>query len=234
MNAAIESAHAGEAGMGFAVVAGEIRGLAENTSANAKRIKEAIEEIVKTVNGANEASIQASTAFGKVRVNANDVVQSLQEISNGIQGIDSQMQVIRDKTEVTAQAANEINGYSNRLAESQKTVSEEVSSMNNRFAQAQNGIHEIKRGTTDIVNRINEVSENSKDSYKNMTDLENILEEFKTKGSVNEALAAEDQANSVDVEAEKLAEKVMSMAEQVLVPQDHEIIEFNLDDVEEI
>lgn len=236
MNAAIESAHAGEAGQGFAVVAAEIRGLAENTSVNAKRIKESINQIVGTVAGANIASAEASEAFGKVRVNVDAVVQSMQDISGSIVKIDESMKSIKAKTEETAQAANEINGYGNRLVEKQQDVTNEVTSMNNMFIQVQNGIHEIKRGTTDIVYRITEVSDNSKDSYKNMTDLENILEEFKTQGAVDDAIAQEDDQNAIqNIKAEELAAQAMSMAEEVFISADgKEEIEFNPEDVEEI
>ncbi|MCF0241212.1 MAG: methyl-accepting chemotaxis protein [Treponema sp.] len=181
MNAAIESAHAGEAGKGFSVVAGEIRNLAESTTANAKKIRESVNMIVDTVGNANIASVQASEAFGKVRINADQVIDSMQEISHGIIHVDDQMKSIREKTEETAVAADEISSFCEKLADKQRNVSEEVSSIDSLFSEAQRGIHEIKNGTSDIVSRVSEVNENSKDSYKNMTELETVLAEFKTK-----------------------------------------------------
>lgn len=48
INAGIEAARAGDAGSGFRVVAGEVRALADNTSASAREIAEYLEEIRST------------------------------------------------------------------------------------------------------------------------------------------------------------------------------------------
>lgn len=49
LNAAIEAARAGEAGRGFAVVADEVRSLAENSQATVDKIRQVIDEVVKSV-----------------------------------------------------------------------------------------------------------------------------------------------------------------------------------------
>ncbi len=67
MNAAIEAAHAGEAGAGFAVVAGEVRNLAENASRSAKEIVALIKEMNSRIERGAELSDRASGAFGKIR-----------------------------------------------------------------------------------------------------------------------------------------------------------------------
>ena len=241
MNAAIESAHAGEAGKGFAVVAEEIRTLAESTSENAATIAKVINGIIESVTNANESSSEASSAFSKVSLHADDVISSLGEITTGIERIDEKMQQIKVKSEEEFVAADKINAYCKALADQQHKVSTDVDAMNDKFFEATLAIKKIKQGTTDIVSRMKGVSSASKESYKNMTELENILEKFKTKEDVSKIVQEVADASAIETAVspelmeqqaqEFLAAGDFASLESVDNPDDE--IEFNLEEVEE-
>ena len=180
MNAAIESAHAGEAGKGFGVVAEEIRSLAEETSENADKISKVINAIVEAVESANDSSKSAFTAFEKVSSHTDEIITSLQEITDGIGKIDNQMQEIKQRSDESSSAANDMNRYCGELADKQKHVSVQVDKMNDVVFTALKSLHQIKGETADIVNKMNSVSSASDQSYKNLTELETVLEDFKT------------------------------------------------------
>ncbi len=246
MNAAIESAHAGEAGKGFAVVAEEIRSLAESTSENAATISNVINGIIESVNNANESSSEAATAFEKVRQHAVDVISSLNEITTGIEKIDSQMQDVKVKTEEEFTAADQISTHCKQLAEQQRSISQDVDAMNDQFFEATLAIKKIEKGTADIVGRMKGVSDASKESYKNMTELENILEQFKTKEDVEIAVENADKENAIETAVspelmEEEAEKFLAITnamgadsgELTEISNASNDVEFNLEEVEE-
>lgn len=241
MNAAIESAHAGEAGKGFAVVAEEIRSLAEETSENASRISTVINNVVSSVNNANTSSIEASKAFNIVSKHSHDVINSFSEIKTGIVKIDEQMQQIKEKSEETAYVADSINTYCSDLAQKQGLVSVEVKSVNEEFLKTMEAIKHIKKGTENIVTRMKQVSSASKESYKNMTDLENMLEQFKTKVEVNEAVERMDEENAINTVISEDIVGLEAFNEDLFTGSDvapiesssDDIIDFDLDNVEE-
>jgi methyl-accepting chemotaxis protein len=78
MNAAIEAAHAGEYGSGFAVVAQEIRALAENAHAKSRDVKALLKDISISVQQALDESREANQTLDGVFAQV-EVVRSLEK-----------------------------------------------------------------------------------------------------------------------------------------------------------
>jgi methyl-accepting chemotaxis protein len=80
MNAAIEAAHAGDAGKGFSVVSDEIRKLAESSSEQSKVIEEELKKAVATIETIVGASALADEAFSSVATQIRQANGLIQEI----------------------------------------------------------------------------------------------------------------------------------------------------------
>ena len=180
MNAAIEAAHAGDAGRGFAVVADEIRKLAEETSQNAQKIALVVKNIVDAVSEADSSSATAKASFEEVTLNTSQIIESLTEISDEISGIDSRMNEVNAKSEETFQAADKINSFCMELAEKQDMVINETTNMKKLIDKTRYSLTEIKSETSDIVKRVTQVDQITKDNTIKMNQLSTMLAEFKT------------------------------------------------------
>ena len=109
LNAAIEAARAGEAGRGFAVVADEVRKLAEKTMTATKDVGSAIQAIQesadKSVVGMDNALKEVQTATGF----ASQSGEALQQIVSHVEAAADQVRAIAAASEEQSSASEEIN-----------------------------------------------------------------------------------------------------------------------------
>lgn len=81
MNAAIEAAHAGEAGQGFSVVAGEVGKLSDQVSIQTKEITSLIKEMSRKITESISLSGKSGTAIEQIVDHINNLVELIQQIN---------------------------------------------------------------------------------------------------------------------------------------------------------
>ncbi|MEN3112313.1 methyl-accepting chemotaxis protein [Uliginosibacterium paludis] len=149
LNAAIEAARAGEQGRGFAVVADEVRKLAERTG-------HSTQEIASTIETMNEKAARAvssmNRAVSKVDVGvqrARDTSASIQLISDGCHDAGETVGEISNAIREQGTATNNIAAQIERIAQ----MSEESSAAAGETAEAARGLDELARRMRAEVSR---------------------------------------------------------------------------------
>ncbi|HEX4328232.1 MAG TPA: methyl-accepting chemotaxis protein [Burkholderiales bacterium] len=116
LNAAIEAARAGEQGRGFAVVADEVRKLAERTSAATTEIQNTIGAIQSSVGGASERidGLKKRAAAGVACIER--LMEPLNELGSGAARAVDNLRDLADATREQRVASEQIAGTTERVA----------------------------------------------------------------------------------------------------------------------
>jgi methyl-accepting chemotaxis protein len=143
LNAAIEAARAGEQGRGFAVVADEVRKLAERTSKATKEITQMIENIQTETKSAVEA-MQSGTKQVELGVESTTKAgSSLQEIISTSEHVGEMVMLIATAATEQASASEEINLNIDQIAK----ITQETATGANESAKA---VHELSNLATEL------------------------------------------------------------------------------------
>ena len=122
LNAAIEAARAGEQGRGFAVVADEVRRLAEQSETAAQQIAGLINGNVQSIQGAVTAM-----AEGAANVGAGNKV--MQEVGEAFQAIAGRVEMVTQESKAMSLAVANVAAMSDQAANAAKKMEKTVKDM---------------------------------------------------------------------------------------------------------
>ncbi len=158
LNAAIEAARAGEHGKGFAVVADEVRKLAERSSVATKEIGGLIKGIQKTV---SEAVVAMSESAGEVEAG----VTQANNAGHALESIVKAADAVYQQADQATKAAEKMNAAANELVTAVDSVSAVIEENTAATEEMSAGAHEV----TQSIENIASVSEENSASVEEVS-----------------------------------------------------------------
>jgi methyl-accepting chemotaxis protein len=145
LNAAIEAARAGEQGRGFAVVADEVRALAERTTRATKEISDMIKAIQKETKDAVDIMEQGVQQVEAGTVEAAKSGQALQDILAQVNDVAMQVNLIATAAEEQTATTNEISSNMQQITEVVQQTSQGAHESATAAAQLNGNAEELQR-----------------------------------------------------------------------------------------
>jgi len=150
LNAAIEAARAGEAGRGFAVVADEVRKLAEQSQQGAREVAELVERILQ---GTSEAVSSMGKSLRDVEEGvaiAHVAGEALEKIMSATKSSVDDIRLIIEATEQEAEKAEDVVAMIDRTASVMENADTQVQTVAASMEETAAAMENVASGATEV------------------------------------------------------------------------------------
>ena len=193
LNAAIEAARAGEHGKGFAVVADEVRKLAERSSAATKEIGGLIKGIQQTVTEAVRAMDEGAREVENGVVKANDAGEALSSILKAAEAVYQQADQAGTAAGRMSKLASDMTHAANSVSavvEQNTAATEQMAANSNEVTQAMENIasvseensatvEEVSASTEEMTTQVEDVNASAQTLAEMASALQLVVAQFK-------------------------------------------------------
>jgi len=162
LNAAIEAARAGEAGKGFAVVADEIRKLAEESKSASSNIARILNEIDEGASGANEAVKTTVTLYRELFEGTKLVTGEFEKISDYMVSVNSRVESLMGAAQEQSASAEEMASAMDNSSKLTTDIADQISQMSTAVEQQTLGAQQVSTAAEEL----NELSNNLDNEVK--------------------------------------------------------------------
>ena len=145
LNAAIEAEKAGEYGAGFAVVAREIRRLADQTAVATLEIEKMVREMQSSVSTGVIEVDKFSKEVERYVVEVGNISQQIAQMIKDVQSLPPQFALVKERINEQYQEAQHISIAIDQLSEASQQTSQSIQETNNALTQLYDAAQGLQR-----------------------------------------------------------------------------------------